>query len=201
MIPTVRTTQEQVDALVLASMPHQGQWSEAQYLWLTDHTNRLIELIDGSIEVLPVPTDRHQTILLFLYAQFHAALVKVGGKVLVAPLRLRIRERHYREPDLLLLQDARDPRRQDRYWSGADVVVELVSPDHPERDTVQKRHAYALAGIPEYWLVDLQQESIVVLQLVETEYVVYSVFERGRQATSSRLEGFVVDVNAVFDAD
>ncbi len=201
MIPTVSTTQEQVDALVLASMPHQGQWSEAQYLWLTDHTNRLIEFIDGSIDVLPVPTDRHQTILLFLCAQFHAALVKVGGKVLVAPLRLRISERHYREPDLLLLQDARDPRRQDRYWSGADVVVELVSPDHPERDTVQKRHAYALAGIPEYWLVDLQQESIVVLQLVETEYVVYGVFERGRQATSSRLERFVVDVNAVFDAD
>ena len=31
---------------------------------------------------------------------------------------------------------------------------EVVSPDRPERDLVDKRIDYAEAGIPEYWVVD-----------------------------------------------
>ena len=33
-------------------------------------------------------------------------------------------------------------------------MVEIVSPDHPERDTEQKRREYAEAGIAEYWIVN-----------------------------------------------
>src|SRR5579859_1565111 len=46
----------------------QGLWSDEQYLRLTDQTNRLLELTDGVIEVLPRPTRKHQAIsrLLFL---------------------------------------------------------------------------------------------------------------------------------------
>ena len=36
-------------------------------------------------------------------------------------------------PELL---DAADPRGQDDYWRGADLVVEVVSPDKPTRDRV-----------------------------------------------------------------
>ena len=64
---TVSATQDQVDNLVLDLLPPQGQWSEEMYLWLTDHTNRFIEFTDGYIEVLPMPTDAHQSILAALY--------------------------------------------------------------------------------------------------------------------------------------
>jgi Uma2 family endonuclease len=47
--------------------PLQGLWTEAQYLKLTDQTNQLIEFTDGVIEVLPMPTRKHQRILAFLY--------------------------------------------------------------------------------------------------------------------------------------
>jgi Protein of unknown function (DUF820). len=67
---------------------------------LSGHASALIEFTDGYIEVLPMPTDRHQSILLFLYRLFFAAIELQGGKVLVAPLRLRIRPGKYREPDL-----------------------------------------------------------------------------------------------------
>ena len=56
-----------------------------------------------------------------------------GGVVRVAPLRLRLREDTFREPDLLLLRDRSDRRRQDRYWLDADLVAEVVSPDDPDR--------------------------------------------------------------------
>ena len=198
---TVSATQQQVDDLVLEILPAQGQWSEDAYLWLTDHTTRLIEFTDGYIEVLPMPTDAHQTLVLLLYELLAAFLRPRGGKVLVAPLRLKIRDRKYREPDILLVCSTRDPRRQNRFWLGADLVVEIVSPDKPERDLIEKRLDYAEAYIPEYWIVNPQSETITVLRLEGSAYIEHGVFGRGAEATSVLLTGFRVNVNTVFDAE
>jgi Uma2 family endonuclease len=198
---TVSATQEQVEDLVLEILPAQGQWSEDAYLWLTDHTTRLIEFTDGYIEVLPMPTDAHQTIVLLLYELLVAFLRPLGGKVLVAPLRLKIRDGKYREPDVLLVRSAHDTRRQNRFWLGADLVIEVGSPDKPERDLVEKRGDYAEAQTPEYWIVNPQSETITVLYLEGPMYAEHGVFGRGATATSVMLEGFGVNVEAVFDAD
>jgi len=182
-------------------LPEQGEWSEADYLWLTNRTNRLIELSDGRIEVLPMPTEKHQAILLYLYRAFFPVIEQLGGKVFVAALRLHLATERFREPDLLLLLAADDPRRHNEYWEGADLVVEVVSPDDPRRDLVQKRREYAEAGIPEYWIVNPQTETISVLRLEGTKYAEHGVFQRGDQATSALLAGFQVSVDAVFDAN
>lgn len=200
-LSTINTTQEQIDSLILDLLPMQGRWSEEAYLWLTDYSNRLIEFTDGYIEVLPMPTDNHQVILLFLYDLFRVYLQVVGGKVLVAPLRVRIRERKFREPDILLVRDADDPRRQNRYWHGADLVVEVVSPDKLERDLIEKRIDYAEAAIPEYWIVNPATQTITVLRLEADAYVEHGTFGRDAMATSALLEGFAVPVAQVFDAD
>ncbi len=151
------------DAL-LELLPPQGDWSEDDYLWLTDRSNRLIELTDGFLEVLPMPTDEHQGILSFLEDAFKAA-IGPRGVVRFAPLRLRLRSRKFREPDLLLLLDRADPRRENRYWHGADLLLEVVSPDKPARDLIEKRRDYAEAGIPEYWIVNPLDQTILVLTL------------------------------------
>ncbi len=199
--PTIAASQEELDALLLSAAPRQGRWSEEDYLWLSDHTSALIELTDGFIEVLPMPTDRHQSILLVLYRLFFAAVELSGGKVLIAPLRLRIRPGKYREPDLLLLRSARDERRQDRFWIGADLVLEVVSHDKSERDLVEKRSDYAEGRIPEYWIVNPVDETITVLRLADDAYVEQGAFGRGAQATSALIEGFAVSVDAVFDTE
>jgi Uncharacterized protein conserved in cyanobacteria len=136
------------DGLEVDLAPLQGLWTEQQYLRLTEQTNHLIEFTDGSIEVLPMPTSRHQTILLLLYERFKTAVQTIGGKVLVAPLRLRLRPGKFREPDILLLRSAGDPRYQDAFWLGADLVIKVVSPDRPERDTEEKVRDYAEAAFP-----------------------------------------------------
>ena len=195
------TSQDEVDNLILDLLPLQGQWGEEHYLWLTDHANRLIEYTDGYIEVLPMPTDKHQSILAYLFQLFLDYLRPTGGKVLFSPLRLKIDARRYREPDLLLVRSANDPRRQNRFWLGADLVLEVVSPDKPERDLVQKRGDYADGGIPEYWIVNPQDETITVLALGDDGYSEHGLFKRGEQASSAILIGFAADVSNVFDAD
>lgn len=198
---TIDTPQTELEALVAALLPRQGEWEAEGYLWLTDHTNRLVEFTDGYIEVLPMPTDKHQAILEYLYITLRAFVRSRGGVVRVAALRVQVRPGMYREPDLIVLRDAGDPRRENRVWHGADLVIEIVSPDNPDRDLVEKRRDYAAAHIPEYWIADPRVETITVLRLEGDGYVEHGVFGRDAQATSALLPDFSVEVSAIFDAD
>ena len=192
-------SQSQVNGLVEEVLP-QGCWSDDDYLWLTDHTRRLVEFTDGYLEILPMPSRGHQRILAFLYSVFHAFVAPSGGEVLFAPLRLRIRPGKFREPDLLLVRDARDARSGERFWTGADVVVEVVSPDNPQRDLALKREDYAEAAIPEYWIVDPATETLTVLKREDAGYVEHGVYGRHVRVDSPTLPEFGVDVGAMFDA-
>ena len=193
------TSQDALNALLCQAMPPQGYWSDEQYLWLTDRTRRMVEFTDGRIEELPMPTATHQAIILFLLDVFNAYLRPRGGFVLFAGLRVRIGEGKFREPDVAALRDRSDPRNQDRFWLGADVVVEVVSPDDPGRDLVVKRADYAEAAIPEYWIVDPRVETVTVLTLAGGAYVEHGVFSRGEAATSPLLDGLTIAVTAMFD--
>jgi Uma2 family endonuclease len=188
------------DGIELDLLPLQGLWTVAQYLTLTNQTNHLIEFSDGDIEVLPMPTRRHQVILLLLYELFKAVLQARGGKILVAPLRMQVRPGKFREPDILMLLQADDSRNQEAFWLGADIVIEIVSPDNPERDTAIKPHDYAEARIPEYWIVNPLDETITVLMLAGETYAPHGIFQRGEHAASKLLTGFTVSVDEVFDA-
>jgi Uma2 family endonuclease len=195
------SSQEEYKLALLDLLPDQGRWSEDEYLWLTDHTTRLVEFTDGQIEVLPMPTDLHQTILEFFFLAFTTYLTPLGGKAHLAALRLKIRSGKFREPDLLLVKSARDPRRRNRFWLGADLTLEVVSKDKPERDLIDKRFDYAEGKVPEYWIVNPHTETITVLRLENGSYVEHGVFARGQRATSVVLPGFGVDVAEVFDVE
>lgn len=181
--------------------PPQGEWSEEEYLVLTGHRKNLVEFTDGYLEVLPMPTDKHQAILAFLFLAFVNFIEPRGGKVRFAPLRLRVRPGKFREPDLLLLNLASDARRQNRFWDGADLALEVVSEDKPERDLIDKRADYAEGRIPEYWIVNPLTETITVLALRGDAYEESGVYRRGQEAASTLLAGFSVPVAATFDAD
>jgi Uma2 family endonuclease len=182
-------------------LPAQGCWTEEEYLILTEHRNRLVEFTDGYLEPLPMPTNKHQAILGFLYLAFFHYLSPKGGKVYFSPLRLQIRPGKFREPDLLGILSATDPRRQNRYWLGADLALEVVSEDKPERDLVDKRIDYAEAHVPEYWIVNPQAETLTVLRLAGDAYEEAGVYRRGESAASVLLPGFAVAVSEVFDAN
>lgn len=188
------------DDTVLSLAPIQGLWTEEQYLTMTDHSRRMLEFDEGYIEVLPLPIPEHQKILALLYELFVAFVRPRGGITLFSPLRVQIRPRKFREPDLVVLLDANDPRRHRRYWLGVDVAVEVVSADDPERDTKIKRADYAEAGIPEYWIVNPLDATITVLTLEGEAYAEHGVFQRGDTATSRLLAGLSVMVDEVLDA-
>ena len=173
--------------------PDQGTWTEADYFSL--ETNTLVELADRTLEVLPTPTELHQMIVLFLYESLVGFVRNQKlGTVLVAPLRIRLWEGRFREPDVVFMKSEHASRRHSQFWEGADLVMEVVSPDDPDRDTVAKRGEYAQAGIPEYWIVDPQGAEITDLVLDGDEYSEAGRFVLGQSATSVLLPGFAVAV-------
>jgi Uma2 family endonuclease len=184
--------------------PPQGSWTVEAYLELTDTTNRLIEFSDGHLEFLAMPSRLHQRLvkrLLLLLETFVVA--RRLGEVLTAGMRVRTAETQFKLPDVVFLSEANEARwGGDRFWEGADVALEVVGRDDRsvERDYGVKLTAYAAAGIPEYWVVDPQQSKVAVHTLPEggTAYALHGEFSPGQQATSKLLEGFEVDVAALF---
>lgn len=177
----------------------EGIWSEEDYLALD--TNRLVEFVDGRIEVLPYPTLTHQLILGELISSLSDfAEAHNSGTAIMAPLPLKLRDGLFRTPDVMFLKDDRVRDIKEHYFDGADFVIEVVSRADPVRDYVTKVREYAEVGVSEYWIVDPRLGSITVLALDEQEYVEHGQFMLGEKAQSVLLPGFEVDVSAVFAA-
>jgi len=190
------------DGDVSLQFPAHGAWSEEDYLNLP--YSRLVEFDLGRIEVLDMPSELHQALVLFLYEALIAYVRRHKlGRVLVAPLPVKLWEGKMREPDLLFMRREHASRRHENYWSGADLVMEVLSPNDPSRDKITKRQEYARAGIPEYWLVDPLEKTVTVFTLPsQTEdYATQGVFGIGSRAESASLAGFSVDIDELFTAN
>ncbi|MFM8330295.1 MAG: Uma2 family endonuclease [Candidatus Methylumidiphilus sp.] len=181
--------------------PAQGQWSEEEYLDLPG--NRLVEFDLGHIEVLPTPSESHQLLLIFLHEALSAYVRQHKiGKVLFAPLPMKLWDGKMREPDILFLRTEHYDRRHGNYWQGADLVMEVISPNDPGRDKIIKRREYARAAIPEYWLIDPLEQTVTVLALTEQaeEYATHGIYGLESHASSATLPGFTVAVTELFAA-
>lgn len=71
-------------------------------------------------------------------------------------------------------------------------------PSNPSIDLVMKRHAYAAAGIPEYWIVDERERTLTVLRLSGDTYAVHATARPGEPYSSDRPYPLLVDPAAVF---
>ena len=179
--------------------PNQGAWSVGDYLSL--NTNRLVEFSDGRLEVLPMPTEEHQLIVALLYEVLKRFVSpRKLGTALFAPLRVRLSEDKFREPDIVFMRAEHADRRSQKFWRGADLVMEVVSEDDPDRDLVAKRVEYARAGIGEYWIVDPRDRTVTVLVLDASSDVYRQAgwYAMGETAKSEQLDGLTADVTEVF---
>ena len=187
-------------AWALATLfPTQGAWSEADYLRL--ETQHFVELVDGCIEVLPMPTWLHQRIVRWLSRRFEDwTALHNYGEVLFAPLPLRLFAGTIREPDILIVQRREPNSRLEKHPTSALLVVEVVSdgPAARNRDLIDKRQDYAKAGIAEYWIVDPIERVITVLTLDGQEYREHGRFMIGQSVTSLLLKDLTIRTDDVW---
>lgn len=123
--------------------------------WAGEDTHA--EWVNGEVVLMSPVSNRHQDI----------------SALLIPCLLLFVQERHLgvvrfesfqmkpspdlpgREPDILFISHARMINLENSVLRGpADLVVEIVSPESVQRDTVDKYDEYQQAGVREYWLID-----------------------------------------------
>jgi Uma2 family endonuclease len=188
---------------VATLFPEQGEWSEEAFLELTDHSNRRIEFTDGRLEFLPMPSEVHEALVRFLFlALYFFVEQRKLGEVYSNGIRLRIRPRKVRLPDIIFLHKDHFHARHNRVWDGADLVMEVVSDDPKDhvRDYEVKLADYAEAKVAEYWIIDPERKVVIVHRLEGERYDVHGEFTGGQHAASALLSGFSVDVTALFAA-
>jgi Uma2 family endonuclease len=161
------------------------------------------ELIDGEHFVTPAPHTRHQRILLRLVYEMETFLRRQPlGTLLIAPADVVFSTLDVVQPDLLFVSAARS-EIVDAFVAGApNLAVEILSPSTRRHDEVTKRDLYDRAGVPEYWLLDPEAETVKVW-LREGER-----FGRPRLLSlrdndvlgSEQLPGLAIPVGALFSA-
>lgn len=154
---------------VLLSPVEPPRMSYEEFLqWADEDT--LAEWVDGEIIMTSPASKRHQDIADFLTSVLRSFVEQHDlGIVLSAPFQMKLE--HGREPDLLFVAREHLDCLKDTYLDGpADLVVEIISPESAGRDRGDKFYEYAQGGVPEYWLIDPQVESVEFYCLEEGHY-------------------------------
>ena len=155
---------------------------------------------DGSlIEMAPPPSPEHGRYILFLaeildaYTQHHDL-----GVVYPDGLALHLGET-VRVPDVAFLKNASLGRIKPTHCEGgADLVVEIVSPESQARDRGAKFYEYEKAGVEEYWIVDPLRRLAEFYRLAGGFYGLVLPDAEGR-VRSSALPGFALRVAWLWD--
>jgi Uma2 family endonuclease len=139
------------------------RWTLAELHRLPDDGNKY-ELIHGELFVTPAPTDAHEE-LAALLSELLTPYVSRNRLGRVYHPRAVVQYRGSEvEPDLMVRPiPARLPVRWDRA-PRAHLVVEIVSPFTRRRDYTTKREFYLERRIPEYWVVDGEERTILVVR-------------------------------------
>src|SRR3954453_15300630 len=157
MIAMLKHMPEPADSLHLLTV--------AEYAELGETEHGYTELIEGRLLMSPSPAPDHNNAMFELGMQLRSHVPDKYEVQLELDIDLGLTEPgepgFSRRPDLIVIDRvARERVRESGglfLASEVLVVIEIVSPGSRRTDHVDKRRDYADAGIPPYWIVDVDE--------------------------------------------
>jgi len=141
----------------------QGEYTLKDYYMFPD--DQRMELIDGVFYDMSAPYTTHQIASAEIWRQLAEFIREEGGscRAMIAPVDVQLDcdDRTMVEPDVLVLCDKEKLNKRCIYGA-PDFVIEVLSDSTARKDTTIKLWKYLGAGVREYWIVDLQQERVIV---------------------------------------
>lgn len=175
-------------------MSVQVKFTYDDYLLFPDDGRRH-ELIDGEHYMTPSPSERHQRIAMNLSGTLWQYLTtRPIGRAYTAPFDVVLSKTDVVQPDLLFVSSARSSIITSQNVQGVpDIAVEIISDTTRKTDEVVKRKLYERFGVPEYWIVDPELETIKVYRIAGQGY--QRVAELSREAGDTLTTPLLSDLN------
>ena len=165
----------------------------------TPDDGKRYEVLEGDLIVSPSPKVKHQEIVLRLTRLLDQADRAERGRLLLAPMDVVLSDRDVVEPDLLFIATDRLGIVTEENVQGApDLVVEVISEGSRHRDAITKRHIYERHGVRFYWLVDPEEETVRVFELLDGAYGDPRVLTAGQELGCALFPGVTQDVGKLF---
>ncbi|MEA5503295.1 Uma2 family endonuclease [Halotia wernerae UHCC 0503] len=177
-----------------------------EYISYDDGTDKLYELFNGELIEMPPESGTNIQIATFLLIQFASVLDyrRVRGHGLELEVRGEPRNRY---PDLTILREEHIQQLAKRNTIRLSMlppllVIEVVSPGELQRDRdfIAKRSQYQDCGIPEYWIIDPESRTVLVLELTDKTYTEIGNFSGDDLVVSPQFTQLNLQVAQILDA-
>ncbi len=125
------------------------------------------DLIDGVIYMASPDNTDANDLFVWLISLIHGYVEsKQLGQVFGSRVACRLDDGNGPEPDILFIRNEHTDRIHRGGVEGPpDLAIEIVSPESVERDYEKKRKQYQRASIPEYWIIDEEERTVLLLRL------------------------------------
>lgn len=195
--------------LTLNDLDPNGTYTYADYLKWTFEER--LELIKGKIfNMSPAPARRHQKISGKLSLPIGNHLEGKTCEMYTAPFDVRLTPLKGKkrkdnqiytvvQPDICVICDSE--KLDDRGCIGApDLIIEILSPGNTKKEMSDKFRVYEENGVREYWLVEPNDNVIIVYVLNdEGNYIGLRPYTEDDVITSSVLQGLEISVSKIFE--
>jgi Uma2 family endonuclease len=167
------------------------------------------ELVDGALIELPPEAGLNSSIVILVLSHLLAIGVPFTHiKPYCCEIQTPILEREdaaNRYPDLVILEDEHLRLIQKRNTITLEMppprfVMEVVSPGktNRNRDYIRKRAQYAIVGIPEYVIVDPEEQIVIVLTLEQGNYRESGCYRGDQWVVSPTFPTLTLTANQLF---
>ena len=173
------------------------KYSYREYQLFPDNGMRH-EIVDGDHYMSPAPSTKHQTVSRRIQFQLYAQLELKGlGQVFNAPTDVELAPHDIVQPDILVvLQRNAQMVSAKRIRGVPDLIIEILSDSNPDHDRVLKLEMYQRVGVPEYWIVDPEEEFVEAYVLAEGRLKLVDTHRKSIQIVT--MPGFEIDLNQVW---
>jgi len=160
------------------------------------------EIIEGELFVSCSPGLTHQVVLVKLIVSIGKFLEANPIGTLAGGPGVILSNYSGVIPDLIYFShDVRNELvKNDRVHGPPSLVVEILSPgsSNIRRDRVVKRRLYAKHGVPEYWIIDLQNRAVERYINQDSSLILEETLGEDGTLTTSALPGFSCLISEIF---
>lgn len=161
------------------------------------------QLINGKLIYMPSPFAIHQEISMNLSVEL-SIFTRANdlGKVYAAPFDVHFDKENVYQPDLLFIAKEKSHIVEKWVTGGVpDLVVEILSEGTALKDKTEKLATYGKYGVTEYWIVDVKNQTIEIMNNKNSLMQTTKTFQKNEILTSQLFEKLNLDLTKIFGAN